>query len=239
MRTFSQDDRRPLDVIRLREMQVSCIIGIYPEEAHRAQALTLNLSLFLDTKAAARSGHLALSVDYAELAQDIRFILQRARFGLLETAAEALTQCVLRSQSLVEAVDIELSKPEALPGLALPTLHVHRNRKDQKGEDDNDETVVFDGAGLRLLRLTLAPEAEFAWKDSELSLIALRASKAGLVKDGMPLGAGAELCGTLIEACSLRNESFEALTIWIVARQRSQELKTLATLKGLGNLTTH
>ncbi|MFY7928435.1 MAG: dihydroneopterin aldolase, partial [Oligoflexus sp.] len=62
-----QHNGRPLDEIRLQDLQVRCMIGIYPEEAVRTQALRLQLSLYLDTRAAALSGQLDQTVDYAAL----------------------------------------------------------------------------------------------------------------------------------------------------------------------------
>ncbi|MBK8259732.1 MAG: dihydroneopterin aldolase [Nannocystis sp.] len=69
--------------------------GVYPSERERLQPLGLDLTLHLDTRKAASGGHLADTVDYARVAGDLRFILEHARFLLLEVAAEALCRYLL------------------------------------------------------------------------------------------------------------------------------------------------
>ncbi|MDX2012148.1 MAG: dihydroneopterin aldolase [Myxococcaceae bacterium] len=126
----------PLDRLSLRGMRFDCIVGLFDFERNTPQPVELDVTLHFDTRAAARHGKLADTVDYSRLLGELRFILVAGRFRLLESAAEAVaawllappSQDALRPQ--VEKVDVCLSKLVALSGAAVPTLEIHRTRAD-------------------------------------------------------------------------------------------------------------
>lgn len=141
-------------------MTVECVVGVYGAERNRTQPLTVKLELFLDTRGVAS---LSGTVDYARLAGEVRFLLECCRFKLLETAAEALARYILAPATAdsphakVFAVNVELTKPDALPGHAVPSLRIFR-RADEvaytvetKGFGQVD--VVHEGAGYGIYRL--------------------------------------------------------------------------------------
>jgi len=127
---------RPLDRLSLRGMRFDCIVGLFDFERNTPQPVELDVTLELDTRAAARQGRLASTVDYARLLGELRFILVAGRFRLLESAAEALAAWLLAPPSpdvprpQVEGVEVRLSKLVALSGAAVPTLQIHRDYRD-------------------------------------------------------------------------------------------------------------
>lgn len=164
--TPTDDQGRPLDVISLQAMTVDCIVGIYGDERNRTQPLTVQLELFLDTRPASSAG-ITGTVDYARLAGEVRFLLESCRFKLLETAAEALARYILAPptedapRAKVHAVTVQLTKPDALPGHAVPSLRIHRRFGDSsypvetKGFGQVD--VVHEGNGYGIYRLRVRP----------------------------------------------------------------------------------
>lgn len=157
---------RPLDVIELKGLVVDCIVGVYPAERDRPQPLALDLSLYLDTRPAAGGGGLRQTVDYARLTGELRFLLESARFLLLETAADALARYVLAPptedvpHAQVEAVALTLRKPAALSGV-LPSLTVFRQRDEVDLEVEHKPfgrvDVVHVSQGCGIYRLRVAP----------------------------------------------------------------------------------
>lgn len=148
MRVLSQITGRPLDAITLRDLAVSCVIGVHPEEKLRPQSLRLDLRLYLDTSAAALSGILSRTVDYSLVAKQLTFILEHSRFRLLESAAEALAVFLLTpapgSEALIAAVDIEIKKPEALGGVAEPSVRIFRDQANRPAwELQNDKNRIL------------------------------------------------------------------------------------------------
>src|SRR5207244_2402822 len=131
------------------------------------QPLTVKLELFLDTRAASSAG-LSGTVDYTRLAGEVRFLLESCRFKLLETAAEALARYILAPptedapRAKVHAVTVELTKPDALPGHAVPSLRVHRRF------DDAQYVVETKGFG----KVDIVHEANgTAWPGSASGLV--------------------------------------------------------------------
>src|SRR5947207_14015874 len=85
----------PPDVIAIEGLSVDCVVGVYPHERSVPQPLLIDLRMALDTSRAGESQRLRMTVDYAQVASQIAFLLQSCRFHMLETAAHALTRYLL------------------------------------------------------------------------------------------------------------------------------------------------
>ena len=122
-----------LDTIILSGLTVHCIVGVYGQERRVAQALRVDVELHLDTRPVHTGAGFSGTVDYARLSGELTFLLEACRFGMLESAAEALARYVLApptadaAQAQVQAVTLTLTKPEALAGRATPSVRIHRS----------------------------------------------------------------------------------------------------------------
>lgn len=160
-------DRSRRDVIRIRDLRVDCIVGVYPHERHTPQPLTLDVEMELDTAPAGESQRLRRSVDYAATASQLAFLLQSCRFDLLETAAHALTRYLLAPPALgeerarVQAVTLRLAKPLALAGNGVPSLEVHRDSNDVRLTHEDKPfgqvDIVAETRDVGIYRLNIAP----------------------------------------------------------------------------------
>ena len=193
-------DGRPLDVIELQQLQVECIVGVYPNERDAPQPLELDVALYLDTREAARGGHLVHSVNYARLCGELRFLLESCRFGLLESAAQALCAYVLAPptpdapHAQVQAVTLRLTKPRALIGQTVPRLQVHRTRTElsyaREEKPFGSVDVIYEQGGCGVYRLRLRPggviptHVHRQMEESELVL------GTGLLLQGRPVARG-------------------------------------------------
>ncbi len=126
--------------IRVSNLRVECVVGVYPEERRTLQPVDVDLRLELDWHAAAASEQLSASVDYALVARTVAATLRLGHFLLLESAALASARAVsallaLRSPQPLKRLALQLSKPHALKGQALPsvTLDVSGSRLPQPG----------------------------------------------------------------------------------------------------------
>lgn len=198
-RLVSPTSGRPLDVIELKGLVVDCIVGVYPKERDRPQPLHVDLSLYLDTREAAQGGGLRHTVDYARLAGELRFLLESARFLLLETAADALTRYVLAPptgdvpHAQVEAVSLTLRKPAALSG-ALPSLTVFRQRDEVDFEIEHkpfgEVDVVHVSQGSGIYRLRVAPGRSIPTHIHRIMDERELVLGDGLLLQGRPVAAG-------------------------------------------------
>jgi FolB domain-containing protein len=143
-------------VVRIRSLEVECVVGVFPHERHHPQTVLLDVDLWLNTRAAAETDRLSCTVDYDFLSKQLCFLLQNAKFQLLETAAHALCDYLTAppllstwpaqmpsvlelcspahsedtTQPRIEAARVTLAKPDALRATharAIPSVTVQRS----------------------------------------------------------------------------------------------------------------
>jgi len=155
------------DAIRINNLEVDCIIGVFLNETETPQSLVVNLEMGLDTSKAADKDLLRYSVSYAAITAQVAFLLRSCRFRLLETAVHALCRYLLLPPALgeirpqVERVRICLSKPGGLPNRAVPSLEIERDLSWAKLERVRKTfgfiDVVFEGREKGIYRIDMAP----------------------------------------------------------------------------------
>lgn len=190
----------PRDVIRIAGLRVDCVVGVYPHEREAPQPLEVDFELALDTERAGASQRLRRTVDYAAVASQLAFLLQHARFHLLETAAHALSRFLLAPPSLGEerarpqAAMVRLVKPNALGGNGVPSLEVRRAAADVVlGREEKawgTVDVVFSMPQLGIYRLNVAPGAEIPLHLHRVMSEAEMTLGEGLLLNDKPIGAG-------------------------------------------------
>jgi dihydroneopterin aldolase len=158
------------DRIRIRGIEVECVVGVYPHERDTPQPLRVDVDLWLDTERAAKRERLRASVDYAAVTAQVRFLLTSCRFRMLETAAHALLRYLLAPPALgekrapVARARIVLEKPEALGGAAVPSLEVEREAAwvelTQEEKPFGVVDVIHETREAGIYRLNVAPGAE-------------------------------------------------------------------------------
>lgn len=120
-----------MDLIRIRGLEIDCIVGVRPLEREREQRVHIDLALGMDLSKAGRTGRIALTCDYDEIAEEVIAMLRFRRYQLIEMATEELTAMLLAVHPALEMVDIRLDKPAALDGRArAASVEVKRTRAD-------------------------------------------------------------------------------------------------------------
>ena len=138
------------DCVELRELHVSCLVGIHSHERLTPQPLVLKVRLFLERRPGSFGNSLEESMDYSHVAGDLAFLLEAGEYRLLETAAEALCAVVLGPQApdrigqTLEAMEVTLEKPLALGGRAIPAVHILRKREDYAYTQERNEFGLVD-----------------------------------------------------------------------------------------------
>lgn len=226
---------KSLDEIKLRDLTVHCTIGIYPEEKLRTQVLHLNISLFLDTRAAADTGSLTKTVDYAQLAKQLAFILQHARFRLLESAAAALSRFILNAGdsegalAQVEMIDIEIIKPEALRDLAIPSVRIVRSKEEFATLSREARQVLFNVPEASVERWLLKAGESLRYESAEATF--LLPEGPGLMIDGTAIHGPIPLTKALV----LQNSLSTDLNLLVVTTRDMRAVhrrRTEANLQG-------
>lgn len=233
--TYAQN----LDVITLRDLDVLCVVGLYPREKDTAQPLVLQLQLYLDTRRAVHENSLRHTVDYAALAGEIRFVLQHARYRLLETAADALASYLLASpapgaaRASIKAVDLTIEKPHALPGRTVASVRVRRQVEDYApqllAEAPEHVEVLHQHEDCTLFRMTLLPQSQTQTFAQPEGVMAEMPLGSGVLCNARPAPAGAGHIWQPGETRSYTNPSTEMCTLLGVSRAPMQHVVWRAT----------
>ncbi|MBI2423288.1 MAG: dihydroneopterin aldolase [Candidatus Hydrogenedentes bacterium] len=102
-----------MDKIYIRDLQVSCIVGIYPEERTAKQEVLINVVLETDLARACRSDDIADTVNYKEVKKTILRMVEASEFYLIERMADAIAAICLDTPG-VQRTTVTVDKPGAL-----------------------------------------------------------------------------------------------------------------------------
>jgi len=159
--------KRTADLIELKRLEVECIIGVYPRERVEKQMLVVHLGLETDTRSAGRGGGLSATIDYSQIAGEVRFLLEACEFELIEEAAEAIAAWILspgkrrKGHSPIHRVEVALEKPAAMGGNALPSIKIVREPADYNYEDEDavfgTVDIIYEIDALGIYELRVAP----------------------------------------------------------------------------------
>jgi FolB domain-containing protein len=98
------------DVIELRKLRVSAIVGVLAEERDRAQPLEFDLDIERNFEEAAMNDDLTETTDYAAVVTITTSVATKGRFLLLETLAYRVAREVLALDEAIEAVVVAVRK---------------------------------------------------------------------------------------------------------------------------------
>ena len=148
-----------LDQVQLAGMLLSCVIGIFPNERHRKQPVTIDLCLYLNTRKAAATTSIHDTIDYAAAVKEVTFILEQCEFLLIESAVDAVCRYFLATYSAdqhlpqVDAVVVRISKPSALTHGIVPSIQIQRRREEVAQVSENSGDCIVHESPFATLRL--------------------------------------------------------------------------------------
>jgi dihydroneopterin aldolase len=91
--------------------------GVFPEENKLGQRFIVDLMVLVDLKKAGETDELEHSVNYGELFQVCKEIVEGKSYKLVEAVAEKISETVLKQFTLVSEVTIKVIKPDPpIPG---------------------------------------------------------------------------------------------------------------------------
>lgn len=99
------------DIMRLEQMELFGKHGVFPEENHLGQKFIVDLTLQLDLRLAGVSDDLEHTVNYADVYQTVKEIVEGPPLKLIETLAEKIAQAVLTKYDKVKRLTVKVTKP--------------------------------------------------------------------------------------------------------------------------------
>ena len=118
-----------MDRIRIEDLHLRCIIGIYPEERDKKQDVMIQVTLHADLRRPGRTDDVNDTVDYKALKNSIVEHVESSEFLLIERLADTIAALCLQDPR-VERAEVRVDKPGALRFARNVSVEVSRGRND-------------------------------------------------------------------------------------------------------------
>ncbi|MEH7180029.1 dihydroneopterin aldolase [Neobacillus vireti] len=106
-----------MDKILLNQMEFYGYHGVFPEEKKLGQRFIVDMMVLVDLKKAGETDELEYSVNYGELFQVCKQIVEGEPYKLVEAVAEKIAGTVLSQFSLISEATVKVIKPDPpIPG---------------------------------------------------------------------------------------------------------------------------
>ncbi|NSW89723.1 MAG: dihydroneopterin aldolase [Firmicutes bacterium] len=121
-----------MDKIIIKNMKIYGYHGVLPREQKEGQLFCIDVEMYTDLGKAGDSDSLEDTVDYSEVYNLVRDIVQSNKFQLIEKLAKTIGKAILQKYNRVDSVKICARKPEAPIegefGWVGVEVHLHRER---------------------------------------------------------------------------------------------------------------
>ena len=125
MRGSASERRR--DRLSVHALTVMAHIGVTEEERSERQRLEVDVDLFADLEAAGTSGDLGFTIDYRQVSDGLRELLEERPWHLVEAAARASIEHLLERFRQVDRAVVRVRK-FVLPNTAHVEIEMERTR---------------------------------------------------------------------------------------------------------------
>lgn len=116
-----------MDMIFIRELNVTTLIGIYERERAIPQTLQLDLDIAMPNSRAGRSDDIHDALDYAEVVKHIQYVLSNGHFSLLEALAEHIADIILKDFN-APWVRVSVAKLHAIRDCKMVGIRIERSQ---------------------------------------------------------------------------------------------------------------
>jgi dihydroneopterin aldolase/D-erythro-7,8-dihydroneopterin triphosphate epimerase len=118
-----------LDQIHIKDLLVSGILGIKPDERVNPQNILVNATLWADTRPAALSDDIEDAVNYRTITKRLIAHIEEGKPMLVERLVAELVDICFDSDDRVAAVALTVEKPGALRYARSVGITIHRTRE--------------------------------------------------------------------------------------------------------------
>lgn len=118
-----------MDKIILQAMRFFGYHGVFPEENRLGQRFLVDLTLFVDLKPAGVNDALDDTVNYADIYEATRKIVEEESFRLIEAVAERIASSLLDTYTDINEIIVKVTKPHPPVDAQFDGVSVEINRK--------------------------------------------------------------------------------------------------------------
>ena len=113
----------------LKGLRIDCVVGVYSHEREHLQPIVMDVELDYNVAEAAHADEVSYAVDYDRVAEGVTELVQRRAFHLIETMAEETADMLLGQHASVQAVRLEIRKPNAVAAADCSFVRLVRARR--------------------------------------------------------------------------------------------------------------
>jgi dihydroneopterin aldolase len=118
-----------MDKITLTGMQFYGYHGVFPEENKLGQRFVVDVDMMMPLERPGRSDRIEDTVNYAEVYEVIRQIVEQRTFKLIEALAEQVASALLTSYTDINEVTVRVHKPHPPVNIHFQGVSVEIHRK--------------------------------------------------------------------------------------------------------------
>lgn len=120
------------DKIIIKNLKIFAYHGVCPEEKRDGQTFYIDMTLYVDLSKPCISDNVVDTVNYDEVCNCAYQIMTENTYDLIERAAQAVCDGILKAFERVECVELTLKKPEAPVkcDIEYAAVQICRSRRD-------------------------------------------------------------------------------------------------------------
>ncbi|HPY96467.1 MAG TPA: dihydroneopterin aldolase [Candidatus Cloacimonadota bacterium] len=115
-------------VIHLKDMIFFGYHGVYPEERKLGQRFVVNIALETNNDNDIHIEHIDDTIDYTKVYNEIKHIMEKEQFVLLENCANRILNSLLERFSLIQQITVKIEKPGVPINGSLSSVAIEMNR---------------------------------------------------------------------------------------------------------------
>ena len=117
-----------MNTISIIDLEITCIIGILPNERVKEQTLLLNINLDVDIGDSTFADDINETIDYTIIAEMATQLAITKKYNLIESFCKDLNNLFLETFHIVQQTRITVKKPNALPKAKYAAYTMKKSR---------------------------------------------------------------------------------------------------------------
>ena len=117
-----------MNTISIIDLEITCIIGILPNERVKEQTLLLNINLDVDIGDSTFADDINETIDYTIIAEMATQLAITKKYKLIESFCRDLNNLFLDTFKVIQKTRIIVKKPNALPKAKYAAFSMKKSR---------------------------------------------------------------------------------------------------------------
>ena len=117
-----------MNTISIIDLEISCIIGIHPNERVKEQTLLLDIYLNIDFGESNIADDINETIDYTKIADMATQLGISKKYNLIESFCRDLNNLFLETFQVIKKTRISVKKPNAIPKAKYATFTMEKTR---------------------------------------------------------------------------------------------------------------